>query len=97
MKKISYLLASAVSALAALTAGAATAATTHTERADQNTTRGPAGGGEMLAVSQNARHQILAQATPLAEPKAAEPKLTPAPRAASPASRTQADRSPGQP
>jgi hypothetical protein len=65
MKKISYLLASAMSALAALAAGAATASTTHPElRTDQNAARESPGNADTIKVSQRAKEQIGTQAKP---------------------------------
>ena len=77
MKKISYLLASAVSALAALTASAATAKTTGPElRADQSTTRGSTSTAGTIRVSQAAKSQVGAQATPTKPAKPDVPKAT---------------------
>jgi hypothetical protein len=65
MKKISYLLASAMSALAALAASAATAPTTHPElRTDQNAARESPSNADTIKVSQRAKEQIGVQAKP---------------------------------
>jgi hypothetical protein len=65
MKKISYLLASAMSALAALAAGAATARTSHPElRTDQNAARESPSNADTIKVSQSAKDQIGTEAKP---------------------------------
>lgn len=69
MKKISYLLASAMSALAALTAGAATAKTGAPEvPAGQTPGQGSANAAANFQISPAAKYRIIAQARPAETP-----------------------------
>jgi hypothetical protein len=79
MKKISYLLASAMSALAALTASAATARTNDAEfRPGHNAVRESPNSADAVRVSQRAKDQIGIKAKPKLDAKGvAKSKLKP--------------------